>query len=86
MRRRKLFRTRWRRCEQVHPGELDDSNTTLTSMKSNLQAQKRPLQERSETPLKKRPSFSATIGAKAVRSVMCQWICLGFGVGEEAAL
>ena len=47
------FRLRWRRCEQVHPGELEDSNTTLTSMKSNFQAQKRPLQERPETPLKK---------------------------------
>jgi hypothetical protein len=51
------FRLRWRRWEQVHPGELEDSNTTLTSMKFNFQAQKRPLQERPEMPPEKTTIF-----------------------------
>jgi hypothetical protein len=39
------------------PGELEDSNTTLTSMKFNFQAQKRPLQERPEMPPEKTTIF-----------------------------
>ena len=74
------FRLRWRRCEQVHPGELEDSNTTLTSMKSNFQAQKRPLQERPETPLKKTIIFrhywsegcEVTHGAFVLPGVRCR--------------
>jgi hypothetical protein len=41
------FRRRLRSHLQVHPGELDDSNTFKASMKSNLQSQKCPRQERS---------------------------------------